>query len=354
VATAAPDIAPADPRWKALTERSLAGLDSCDPVYRPTNFWTPGVQQLLEEMDVHGLAAFKSWPAAFSWFYPTYGSRLGGTEIRRLVRTARNVHPQVNEGWLRSALIGAPDARRDFDAARLCWDHRNWPIDLEAHGESDTGKPTQRYPLIGRDGPRWGKPYLNYLLCLAALSRHVSTPPRSFLELGGGFGVLGEIVMSHDPQARYVNADIPPLLTVSSYYLSTLFGDDRVLTYDGRVADTGPVDVPRSAVLPNWRIADVAGPFDVFVNSFSFQEMEPDVVESYLDTVRDLGVSYVVSLNSRRGKQVAAAEGQVGVREQVTSARIIAMLEARGYTLCATYNQPLLRAAGELAVLRRD
>lgn len=345
--------APTDPRWRTLTERSLAGLAACDPAYRPTTFWTPGVERLLDEMETQGLERFKAWPQAFKWFYPTYGSRLRGEEIRELVKATTALNPRVNVAWLRRALNATPDARRDFDAARLAWNHDNWPIDLESHGESEVGRPIQRYALTGHDGPRWGKPYLNYLLCMAALSQHVTAPPKSFLELGGGFGVLGELLMSRDPEARYVNADIPPLLTVASYYLSTLFGEDRVLTYDARVPDSGSISVPRSACLPNWRIADVEGPFDVFVNSFSFQEMEPAVVENYLDTVAALGVRYVVSLNSRDGKSVATSEGQFGVTEQVTSARIIAMLQARGYELCATYNRPLLVASGELAVLRR-
>lgn len=188
---------------------------------------------------------------------------------------------------------------------------------------------------------------------MSALSSHVSRPPKSFLELGGGCGVLGEIVMSHDPEARYVDCDIPPLLTVSSYYLTELFGDDRVLTYDDSVADTGPIDVPRSACLPNWRIRDVNGRFDVFVNSFSFQEMEPDVVEQYIDTVAGKGVSYVVSLNSRAGKVKADPDRDGGVIEQVTSSLIIKMFEQRGYELCGTYGRPLIVSAGELAVLKR-
>ena len=55
-----------DPRWVRLTERTLAGLETCDPAYRPTNFWTPGVQRLLKEMDVLGVDAFKTWPLCCS------------------------------------------------------------------------------------------------------------------------------------------------------------------------------------------------------------------------------------------------------------------------------------------------
>lgn len=224
-------------------------------------------------------------------------------------------------------------------------------MDLETYGESGVGMPTQTFDLA--PGPaRLTKPYLNYLLCLAGLSRHVDEPPKSFLELGGGFGVLGEIVMARDPEARYVNCDIPPLLTVSSYNLTEVFGPERVRVYDERIPDTGPIDVPQSACLPNWRIADLTGSYDVFVNSFSFQEMEPHVVEHYVDIVAKLGVTYVVSLNSRSGKHVAEGE-EVGVKEPVVSSMIIEMFRHHGYELCATYNRPLINAAGELAILKR-
>lgn len=342
---------PTDPRWETLTARSLRELEDCDAVYRPTNFWGPGVERLLSDMRERGLETFKSWPEALFWFYPVYGVPLAAQARRRLLREAEDIDPSLLRR-LRALLDGAPEAARDFDVARLAWDQSRWPTDLDSFGESGVGAPRRLFRLT-ESTVRWGRPYLNYLLCMAALSRHVDATPRSFLELGGGFGALGEIVLARDPEARYVNCDIPPLLTVSSYYLTELFGDERVLTYDERVARTGAVDVPASACLPNWRIEDLSGPFDVFVNSYSFQEMEPDVVEHYVETVTRLDVSYVVSLNSREGKHVATGEGDVGVLDPVTSARIVGMFEARGYRLRGRYNRPLVKAAGELVVLER-
>jgi putative sugar O-methyltransferase len=339
------------PRWEQLTQRTLTELDACDPAFRPTNFWGPGVERLLGEMRTRGLESLKAWPEALFWFYPVYELSLRRPQRRKLLDLAESFSPSSRK-QLRARLDGVSAARRDFDAARLAWDHDRWPADLEAHGESRVGRPRHLFHLTGGD-VAWGRPYLNYLLCLAALSRHVRSAPKSFLELGGGFGVLGEIVMSRDPDARYVNCDIPPLLTVASYYLTTLFGDDRVLTYDDRVPSSGTVEVPGSACLPNWRIGDVEGPFDVFVNSFSFQEMEPEVVQRYVDTVVGLGVSYVVSLNSRKGKHVAQDEADIGVLDPVTSSRIVAMFEAHGYKLCGAYNSPLVAGAGELVVLSR-
>lgn len=300
-----------------------------------------------------GLATFKSWPTAFFWFYPTYGRRLSRAEVNGLVRSAKAKRPGLSAAWLRSALDGSAEAARDLDVVRLAWNQDRWPYDLEGHGESRVGNPVQHYNLTQSSDIGWGKPYLNYLLCLSALSQHVSSPPTSFLELGGGFGVLGEIVMSRDPRARYVNLDIPPLVAVSSYYLTELFGENRVLTYDERVADTGPVEVPESACLPNWRLPDIEGPFDVFVNTFSFQEMEPHVVEHYIHNITSLGLTYVVSLNSRKGKQRATETNEVGVVDPVTSQTVIEMFEQCGYRLCGRYNRPLIISAGEIAVLEK-
>lgn len=346
--------------WVALNSRLLAGIDACDPLYRPTNFWQPGLRAILADLESPGLTSFKSWPSAGFWFYPVYGVGLAKPAVKRLHAQLRLAHPGLKmRGWQR-ALNGFHEARRDFDAARLGWDQQRWPFDLERHGEDSTGGPPARYQLTDADDVRWGRPYLNYLLCLAALSRHVDAPPRSFLEIGGGFGVLGEIVMQRDHEARYVDLDIPPLLTVATYYLSTLFGSARVLTPDEIPAD-GPVTVPRSGCVPNWRTVDVTGPFDVFVNSYSFQEMEPDVVANYIAAISEIGVTYVVSLNSRHGKPrheaAATPDGSgastPGVLDPVTSTRIVAMFEQHGYELLGRYGAPLIYSAGELTVLRR-
>jgi hypothetical protein len=79
--------------------------------------------------------------------------------------------------------------------------------------------------------------------------------------------------------------------------------------------------------------------------------MEPHVVANYVAKVAAKDVSYVVSLNSRKGKRKADGGG-IGVLEQVTSARIIEMFDGHGYELVRTYGPPHIRGAGELAVLR--
>jgi putative sugar O-methyltransferase len=339
-------------RWENLTARTLDEVERCDPAYRPTTFWGPGVRTILDDLEHRGLSTFKSWPSASIWFYPTYGSRLTPQAMDASFESARRLNADIERRWFRSALGGDHQARRDFDVARLAWDQARWPFDLDGLGESEVGVPPQTFRLRPEGAAIWTRPYLNYLLCLAGLSRHVDSSPRRFLELGGGFGVLGEIVLSRAADAVYVNLDLPPLLTVASSYLDTLFGD-RVATYESFAAE-GALEVSGSACLPNWRIRDLRAPFDVFLNSFSFQEMEPDVVERYADDVAALEVSWVVSLNSRAGKPVQGEDRPIGVTTPVTSRAIIELFEARGYRCVATYADPLLQHQAELAILRRD
>ena len=336
--------------WSSLTQRSLDELRATDSLYRPTSFWGPGLDALLADMDQRGLETFKSWPSSGWWFYPRYGVGFTYAIIDKVLATVHPLLPGASDSWIRSSLAATHEARRDFDALRLAWNQQNWPCDLDGHGESTVGAPFQYYKFTSAEHG-WTRPYLNYGLCMAALSQHVDAPPKRFLEIGGGFGVLGEFLMTRDPEAVYVNLDIPPLLTVASWYLNELFGD-RVTLYDGAIDPSGPIDLTGSAVLPNYRLPDLTSDYDVFVNSFSFQEMEPEVVENYVDLVVARGVTWAVSLNSRLGKPVKT-EGSIGVVDPVTSARIIDMFERRGFELLGTYNSPLIHSAGQLAVLRR-
>src|SRR6266508_4435925 len=301
-------------QWSDLTARTLAGLGTCEPIYQPTNFWSRGLRWLLKDLDERKLEEFKYWPSSSSWFYPIYGNGFSNATIEKTYEFAKTVNDGVWHSYINSALNGSFEARRDFDVAYMFWNRDRWPI---------------------------------------ALANHVEAPPKSVLEIGGGFGVLGEILMTRDPEVRYVDVDIPPLITVASYYLTTLFGD-RVMIYDDALKDGGPIDVPHSAVLPNWRIEDVTGDFDVALNAYSFQEMEPDVVEHYATVLAGKNIRYVVSLNSDEGKPKAKQVGEWGVIDPVTSDMIEAMFQARGYRVARSYEKFLARGARRLVVFERE
>ena len=70
--------------------------------------------------------------------------------------------------------------------------------------------------------------------------------------------------------------------------------------------------------LPNWRIEDLHGSIDLFVNFISFQEMEPHIVKNYISHVQRLSPKWVLLRNMREGKQLAT-DNVVGVKKQITT-----------------------------------
>ncbi len=167
---------------------------------------------------------------------------------------------------------------------------------------------------------------LNYLLGLNfAKTQLEDFPVDTVLEIGGGFGSLGEVLLS-DPRngTFYVNIDIPPTAVYATYYLSQLLGSSRVIDY-AAVRDESELDLGvlrengDAAVLPSWLLPRIIGSVDLFVNFISFQEMEPDVVEGYLRQVARLQARHVLLRNIAEGREIAHTDDQLGVREPTRS-----------------------------------
>ena len=164
------------------------------------------------------------------------------------------------------------------------------------------------------------------------------------LEIGAGFGSLGEILLSDERnECLYVDVDIPPTIQVATYYLASVFGEKAVLDYQAARA-MGVVDLAdvsrshKAAMLATWQLPKVVGKVDLFVNFISFQEMEPDVVRNYLSHVGRLGARYVLLRNLREGKAKAKSAKDVGVCDPVLGGMYDSFL-AR-YRLLATNTVP--------------
>lgn len=139
--------------WAELTRRSLDELRTTDETYRPTNFWGPGVDRLLSEMETIGLAKFKSWPSAPIWFYPMYGNGWTEATLAKALQSAKQVNPRADQGYFYNSLNGWFEARRDFDVAMMAWDQHRWPFDIGGHGESKVGSPWQAFGVSPEEVP---------------------------------------------------------------------------------------------------------------------------------------------------------------------------------------------------------
>ena len=320
----------------------LADLTEQDSLHQPTSFWQHASLAITDEFRNHGVEKFRSLRGPLAFFVPTYGppgNSFSAELVEEVWETVGNHFPEGSKQKLtmHQLLWGEQHALGDF-RTYLAADEQEKPPILSRCSESDAGKPIEQFTF---DGRKFSRSMLNYMLAIVFLKKHVDTSNISnVLEVGGGFGSLGEILAS-DPKNRYmyIDIDIPPTAAAASYYLKQIFGE-RLLEYPQSrgqrlIELDGTFD---AAVLCPWQLPTLEGSFDLFVNAISFQEMEPTVVRFYLDHVDRLGTKLVLLRNLREGKQKKSSASAVGVEEPVLGKDYDSFLP--GYDLVAENTVP--------------
>jgi putative sugar O-methyltransferase len=326
-------------------DEMLADMSSASELYKPTQFWQAALAPLIEELSSEALHRFRSMPGPLDFFVPTYGfpGYHADPETFTSVRAALDglrLSDRRCLSHLERLLSGEAQAEADFRVL-VAADEERSPF-LSRFSESSVGAPLEQFTF---DGRRFSRSSLNYLTGLAFLKRHCDTSQiRAVVEIGAGFGSLGEILLT-DPRNEcfYVDVDIPPTVHAATYYLSRVFGDDAVLDYRAAksmdVIDLKQVSRShRAAAIATWQLPKVTGLVDLFVNFISFQEMEPAVVRNYLAHVDRLQSRYVLLRNLREGKAKARSANDVGVQEPIRGEMYDGFLDR--YRLRATNTVP--------------
>lgn len=319
-------------------ELAWQDMERQDALYRPSVCWRDASRYFVEQLRANGPEAFRSTEVANGFFSPTYGppsNSWSRAEVDALEAWHATTTPSAKQRMtLVHLLRGGAHALADFRVLTAADDPARLPR-LDRFSESGHGQPWEQFEFEGR---RFSRSALNYLLGLAFLKRHLGAEvPQVVLEIGGGFGTLGEILASAAiPGCRYIDIDIPPTQFVAQSYLSAVVGPENVSTY----ADTRDLDVidlsalrPFSVLCP-WQLPKLQGQVDLFVNFISFQEMEPDIVENYLRHVDRLGARHVLLRNLREGKQAIGPGVSFGVEVPTVASDYDRFLS--GYGLIAT------------------
>ena len=270
-------------------------------------------------------------PKALGFFVPTYGSpgnsfsQKIADHLKTLFKSEYGDLKKPNLA-LEQFLSGDTQALADYRVLLAADDQSKRPY-LHRFSESRVGQPIEHFNFDGRN---FSRSSLNYLLGLALLKKHLEPHEslRTILEIGGGFGTLGEILASSGvSDQRYIDIDIPPTSFVAEYYLRGVLGTKNVIGYS-ETKDKAAIEIeelPQASVLCSWQIEKLQGSVDLFVNFISFQEMEPHIVENYLNQVTRLGARWVLLRNMREGKQVQKAHA-VGVKTPIKTDDYLAML----------------------------
>ncbi len=112
-------------------------------------------------------------------------------------------------------------------------------------------------------------------------------------EVGGGYGRLAHVFLQAMPNSRYILVDLPQSLIVAYYYLSQLcqkeiypYGISRTF----KTIDRSTVLGKRITFLLPHQLEQVAkGTIDIYPNTYSFQEMTPDIVRGYFTSFSRIG-----------------------------------------------------------------
>lgn len=294
-----------------------------DELYRPTTFWECGLKVIIDELEENDVIDFRSLTVTRNYFVPGYSaveyledpSKYDGviSEFDTLVSDKRFTTR------LQRVFTGYNSAFSDYRV--LCASNIDKSPYTDKVSESNVGNPIEQHTFDDRN---FSRSFLNYMLGLNFLKQNVDTSNiTTVMEIGGGFGTLGEILLGDDRNnSFYINADIPPVSFVSAYYLKEVFGKEKIADY-GDLKDLETLDIEvlkqqyKALNITSWQLPKLTGKIDLFVNFISFQEMEPEVVENYCNYIDKLEPQYILLRNMQEGKRKQSEEYKAGVKEPI-------------------------------------
>jgi len=302
----------------------LDDMDEQDDLYKPTPFWQIGSDMIIKDLNENGLKNFKTLVTALGFFVPTYSFSGYYTDKKKfnpvkdflwsIIKPNKSLQMKLEN--LFSGKSHAFADYRTFMASSI-----ESPPYTDLISESNIGNPIEQFEFNGR---HFSRSFLNYLLGINFIKKNTATNKiKTVMEIGGGFGTLGEILLGDNRNdCFYINVDIPPLAFVSGYYLKNVFGDHAIGTYENtRTATTLDIDVLKKKYkalnLCSWQIPKLKGKIDLFVNFISFQEMEPKIVENFCRHIRRLRPDFILLRNIKEGKKKKDKENPVGVIDPI-------------------------------------
>jgi putative sugar O-methyltransferase len=256
-------------------------------VGQPSRFWQDLAREHAEQLDQYGLSDLKRRQALryFTWQWrwrdlsrsEQFRFLLARTPKGDLARTIATPQPLSRALW-RGLPWGRGDRYLYALATRLLWQYAEAHGDRRvlALGEPALGNPP---PVLWR-GQLVSQDLANCALEAEAIVRALDgRTPTSILEIGAGYGRTAYSLLGLFPEASYTIVDIEPALTLSRFYLTTLYPTRAVRYLD---AERDVLDIP----------AEV----DLAVSISSLHEMTPQQVSSHLqllDKVVDDGVVFL-------------------------------------------------------------
>jgi putative sugar O-methyltransferase len=306
-----------------LLDTMITDMENQNVLYKPTTFWKLGSQLIIDELAANDVKDFRKLHTTRSLFVPGYTAVDYLENPQKYNKTIDDFDKIVGDKRfvtrLERVFSGYTSVFNDYRVLQSS--NIDKPPYTSKVSESTVGNPIEQHSINNRN---FSRSFMNYLLGLNFLKQNVDTSKiKTVMEIGGGFGTLGEILLKDERnKVFYINADIPPVGFVSSYYLQEVFGKEKIATYNETknldVLDiNGLIEKYKALNICSWEVPKLQGKIDLFVNFISFQEMEPDVVENYCNHIEKLKPNYILLRNMLEGKKKKSDEYSAGVTEPI-------------------------------------
>ena len=309
-----------------LLKKMLEDAKKTEEIYKPTNYWNNYVDKIVNELKENGMNHVRGKKdSVFSVF--------GGSEEQpdyfRIQKNNRFLPHRLKKYFSVFSTISKQDLQslayyQVFYYDRLYNINKLEPLSVSL--EDMNGRP---YTIS----------FLQYYLQYLYMSRFIDfNEVKVFVDLGCGMSRVSEIIHRLHPDVSIFLFDIVPTLYCTEYMMRETFPCDVVGYMETKdYVDLNHVEAGKIHVLPNWKfpLVRLLSSIDVFMNSGSFQEMEPDVVRNYLSFI-NRRAEWVYLRAAMSGSEKAERRGDFGSINPVVLEDYV-----RGLSGCSVFDRSM-------------
>ena len=327
----------------SILKEMMEDMKKAPEIYKPGNFWMFYVEKIARELEKKDLNQFRNWICG-----PGSILSFGGGRDLHGMKYGSNVHPFsdafkkfdksffvkyynsfINKLAKFIPILGifsfrSSIARNYFEDNLKSQQKSAWFISklhdenniLDSIEDSKEGNP---YGFINKN-KFYTVSFLEEMMQIFFMEKYVKLKDLNVvLEIGAGIGLKASTFLKINPKITYIIIDIPPALYVSQQYL--ISQNYKVFTYNDakKIKSLKEINFNDFNVicLAPWMIDLIyKDSIDLFINVFSFQEMEPWLVKNYLDKALKFTKKHIYLLNLKKGHFITEKKGQHGVLKQ--------------------------------------
>jgi len=314
-----------------LLRMMMIDSEKLSPLYAPTNYWQQQNKLLIPELKSKGLKNLRrrknsvlntfganDLNSSTKYLRTLYKGR--GSKERRIVYfLIRNFLKSKLGNKIIKFITDGYSGIDQNDLNLLCYTY------AKHYGMTHNAIPITQFEttLLGNpenvflvEDKLYTIKILNYYIRYAYCNKFINfNDINSIMEIGSGAGRQVEVIKQLYPNMTFYLLDIIPELYIAEQYLSALFPDSVVSYRETRKLKRIPENERGKIYILDLSKIEVLDSYDLFINSNSFQEMEPNVVLNYLKYVNNQA-RYVFLSNTIQGKEVAKKQGQHGVLQK--------------------------------------